>query len=527
MTTSGTTSASGLSLGRRSLLLGGTTAALMLGLPRPAGAVTGDEAPTFDFDLDTGNYIKWVKPSTDAAASQSPLQDVIGSMDATIILWMSRVGNIAAFDAIAPYHETAVGIYSRIPRRPSSESATNRNMNIAVIYTQLRIFERLLPGGLRGPAGGLRQMMLAFGLDPDDQSEDLTTPVGIGNVAFKAVWNALKNDGMNVLGYEGGRKYNPRPWEDYTGYQPVNTPFKLTNPSRWQPQLVPHNARRPGGGPGDMGIYVTQHFVTPQIALTKPHIFTDAARFRLDPPNYSDHTRPQAYKRSVDEVLAASASLNDERKAITEVMDNKLWGIGYTSTVIGRKHDQNDELGVFGWAAWSLQHFLATFDALIAAWRNKREYDAVRPISAVRHVYGRNKVTAWGGVGMGTVNDLPANEWVGYLPTGDHPEYPSGSTTMCAAGAQTARRFFDSEELDWTLDFDAGKSVVEPQITPAKDIKLHFRTWSEFNRACADSRVWGGVHFRETVERSLTFGEPFGDLAHDFMQRHIKGDVKN
>ncbi|MEU3794770.1 DUF6851 domain-containing protein [Streptomyces fructofermentans] len=529
MTKSGRTSVSDLSLGRRSLLLGGSAAALtsMLALPRPAHAATGAEPPTFDFDLDTDNYIKWVKPASDEQASQSPLWESVGSMDVTVILWMSLVGNLAAFDAVAPYHESAVGVYSRIPRRPSSESATNRNMNIAIIYTQLRIFERMLPLGLRGPAGSLRDMMRALELDPDNQSEDLTTPIGIGNVAFKSVWNARKNDGMNVLGNEGGRKYNLRPWADYTGYQPVNTAFKLNNPSRWQPQLHAHNGRRPGGGPGDIGIYVTQHFVTPQIALTKPHIFTDPARFRIEAPKHSDHTRPRDYKRSVDEILEASAALTDEHKILAEVMDNKLWGIGYTSTVIGRKHDQNNEMGVFGWAAWSLQHFLATFDALIAAWHNKRVYDAARPISAVRHVYGHSKVTAWGGPGVGTVNDIRADEWAPYLTTGDHPEYPSGSTTLCAAAAQTARRRFDDENLEWTLDFNAGTSVVEPDLTPGKDFRLHYRTWAEFNRACAQSRVWGGVHFRKTVERSLVFGEQFGDLAHEFMERYIKGDVKN
>ncbi|MGW0763567.1 DUF6851 domain-containing protein [Streptomyces sp. NPDC002814] len=528
MTTSGRTSVSGLSLGRRSLLLGGSSAALtLLALPHTASAVTSGEPPTYDFDLDTDNYLKWVKPATDEGASQSPLRDFIGSMDATVILWLSCVGALAAYDAVAPYHETAVGVHSRIPRRPSSESATNRNMNIAILHTQLRIFERMLPGGLRGPAGGLRQMMLSFGLNPDDESEDLTTPVGIGNVAFKAVWNAVKNDGMNVLGTEGGRKYNPQPWADYTGYRPVNTAFELVNPSRWQPQLVAHNGRRAGGGPGDMGIYVTQHFVTPQAARTKALIFKDAAQFHLAPPTHSDHTRPREYKRSVDEIIEASASLTDERKALAEAFDNKLWGIGYTSTVIARKHDQNNEMGVFGWAQWSLQHFLATFGALVAAWHQKAKYDSVRPISAVRHLYGNRRLTAWGGPGMGTVNDIRASEWVGYMPVSDHPEYPSGSTTMCSAGAQTARRFFGSDDLDWTLDFNAGTSVVEPGITPAKDLKLQFSTWTEFNRACARSRVDAGVHFGKTVERSLVFGEQFGDLAHEFVQRHVKGGVKD
>jgi hypothetical protein len=396
-------------------------------------------------------------------------------------------------------------------------------MNTAVLHAQLGIWKRLMPE-IVGP---LRDVMTALGLNPDDTSENLTSPVGIGNVAAKHVWEFLKSDGMNVLGDEGGRKYNRRPWSDYTGYTPVNTPYKLSNPSRWQPQLGPHNGRRAGGGPGDLGIYVSQHFVTPQAARTKPHIFTDVTQFRLAAPTHSDHTRPREYKRSVDEVIEASASLTDERKALTEIMENKLWGIGHSSIVIARKHDPNDEMGVHRWAQWMLQHILATFDTLIADWYQKARYDAVRPISAVRYLYGRSKLTAWGGPGMGTVNDIPANEWVGYLPTGDHPEYPSGSTTLCAAASQTARRFFDSDDLNWTIGFPAGSSRVEPRIAPAQDLKVHFATLTDFDQACARSRVDGGVHFSKTIERSLVFGEQFGDLAHEFVQRYVKGNVKD
>jgi hypothetical protein len=128
---------------------------------------------------------------------------------------------------------------------------------------------------------------------------------------------------------------------------------------------------------------------------------------------------------------------------------------------------------------------------------------------------------------MGTVNDIPANEWVGYLPSGDHPEYPSGSTTLCAAGSQTSRRFFGDDNVDWKFVVPAGTLRVEPGLTPAKDVELSFSTWTEFDKACAKSRVDGGVHFRKTVERSLAFGEQFGDLAHEWVQRQVEGNVKN
>ena len=523
MTTPERSPVSGFPLGRRSLLLFGgltaSTAALTLG---HAGTAAASQQPQIDFNLDTDNYLKALGP-TDETAGVSLNSAIFGPMDVTTFLWLNRITSLAAFDAVAPYHETAVGIYSRIGRRPSSESATNRNMNIAGLYAGWRVWQGVF--GERIPV--VREFMTALGLNPDDESEDPTSPVGIGNIVGKAVWEAHKRDGMNFLGDEGGRRYNPRPWADYTGYRPVNNAFDLVNPSRWQPQLGPHNGRRVGGGPGDVGIYVAQNFVTPQAGRVKSLLFKDPRQFKLGPPDFSDHTNRRLYRRSVDEILEASAALTDEQKVIAEVMDNKLWGIGHSAVFILSKHDKNGEQGIAGWAHFLLEHVLATFDAVIVCWHHKRRYDAVRPISAVRHVYGRHRVTAWGGPGKGTVNDIRADEWRTYLPTGDHPEYPSGSSTMCAAASQAARRYFGGDALDWRFTVPAGKTKTEPGIVPAKNVELHFPTWTDFTAKCAQSRVWAGVHFQRTVDRSTVLGGQFGDLAHEFVQRHIRGDVKN
>ncbi|WP_331725839.1 hypothetical protein OG264_39415 (plasmid) [Streptomyces xanthophaeus] len=523
MTTSGRSPVSSSGLGRRSLLFGGlggaaTVALTGLGTGSATAAESAGPAP-LNFNLDTDNFIEWAQPSDDMAG-KSPNGDLFGPMDVTVFLWINRLTALAAFDALAPYHNTAVGIYTKVPRRPSGESTTNRNMNIAVIHATYQIWKRVLPSKMENT----RAMMTAMGLNPDDTSEDLSTPVGIANVCAKAVYENLKNDGMNFLGHEGGRKYNPLPWSDYTGYKPVNTPFKLSNPSRWQPQLGAHNGRRLGGGNGDMGIYVGQHMVTPHLRKVKAHIFKDPSRFRLAAPRHVDHTRPRDFKRSADEILSASANLTDRQKMLAEVMDNKVWGIGHSAIVMARRHTA--KLGMHGWIHYMLEHILATFEPTIVAWHHKIAYDAARPVTVIRHVYGDRKVTAWGGPGKGTVNDLPASEWTSYLGVSDHSEYPSGSTTLAAASAQSARRYFGTDELDWKFTVAAGKSLVEPGVTPQKDLTLHIRTWTEFARICADSRVWGGVHFQTTVNRSLELGQQFGDLAHEYVQRYVKGNVK-
>lgn len=59
--------------------------------------------------------------------------------DATIILRWSVITNSAWFDTVAPYHPTQVGVYSDLGRRPANESATNGDMNTALMYSGARI----------------------------------------------------------------------------------------------------------------------------------------------------------------------------------------------------------------------------------------------------------------------------------------------------------------------------------------------------------------------------------------------------
>ncbi|MFE6288282.1 vanadium-dependent haloperoxidase [Streptomyces sp. NPDC057877] len=470
-------------------------------------------AQAIPFDFDNGNFIRDL--ITTHGGGGYPPADAMAPGDVGTYTWLTHLLQTSWFDALAPYHPTAVGVYSRIPRRPASESATNRNKNIAGLHAMYQVSKVVFTA--REPV--LRHAMSALGLDPDDESQDPATAVGIGNRAGKAVVAARLHDGMNVLG-DKGRRYNGRPFEDYTGYRPVNTPYKLVNPSRWQPVPEPHQ-RRIDGGPGDLGIITDQQFATPQLALVTPQTYKDPRRFELPAPGHLNSSR--AYRQAVDEVLRASARLTDEQKVKAEFFEHTPLSLTLSPRAAAIAHD----LDLDGWAHLFLVTSVARFDSLIAAWHHKRTYDSARPLSAVRHVYGRKPVTAWGGVGQGTVHDIPADQWTGYLPVSNHPEYPSAFTTLCAAQAQAARTFLGDDVLDWTHSFAAGSTQKEPGIVPAADLKLTWATWSDFEKDCAKSRVWAGAHFTKTVENSLAFGTQFGDLAHEFVQRHISGDVED
>lgn len=229
----------------------------------------------------------------------------------------------------------------------------------------------------------------------------------------------------------------------------------------------------------------------------------------------------RAYKRQADEVLAVSAALTDEQKMMAELFDNKFASVlaSVAFTVQQKKLSLDDSVHL------EFLTNMASFDTAIAVWNEKHRYDAVRPFSAIRFLYGNRPVTAWGGPGKGTVNDIPANEWRSYLNVGNHPEYPSGSASFCSAHAQVIRRFFNSDDLGFSLSVAKGSSKVEPGVTPASDIVLTWSTWTEFEENCGLSRLWGGVHFIPSIPAGHDLGRTIGAVAYEFVRNHIDGDV--
>lgn len=492
---------------RRALLLGaaGTGAGLALG-----GATTASAAPpaatatdVAAFNFDTGNAAEEVLGPFAGPAVYA----TVAPSDATLIIRWANMLELCWFDAIAPYHPTAVGIHTQLPRRPRAEAETNRNKNIAILYASFRVFNSIFPSY----AQTWREMLQSVGLDPADDSADPSTPVGIGNLAGKGIVAARERDGMNQLGDHGGQVYNRQPYSDYTGYRPRNTAYELVDASHWQPNIITKGN----------GIFQVQQFVTPQLQNVKPYSFTDFEEFRAPVPTASNHRNKAAYKKQVDDMLATSAGLTDEQKMKAEFFDDKFASLGLAVGAAA----QNSGLSLDGWVHLHAAAETATFDAAIAIWWNKNIYDSVRPFTAIRHVYQGRTVTAWGGPGKGTVHDLPAEQWRGYLPVADHPEYPSGSTSLCAAETQAVRRFLGTDQVHFRFERKAGSSVIEPGVTPRQDMVLSWDTWTDWMHDCGMSRYWGGVHFQPAIRASWEIGQKVGDRAYQFVQRQINGEA--
>ncbi|MBK1700044.1 hypothetical protein CKO41_10400 [Thiococcus pfennigii] len=450
------------------------------------------------------------------------LLSTVAPGDAPLVLRTTTLITNAWFDAIAPYSGWT-GIYSNLGNLPGGDS----ERNIALLYASHEVLLSLMPQFAADWDG----ILVGFGLDPHDDVID-DSPAGVGNRAGAALVAAREHDGMNQLGDANGSLYNRRPYADSTGYTPVNKGERLINPRRWQPDTLTTGN----------GLFVTQQFVTPQWAETQPYSYSEPT-LTAPFPWKSYAVRPNGaalppYKAQADEVLAVQAALTDRQKLLAEFFDDKIHSLGFSTLAatlaLGLDLEQFVQLDFLVNAA--------AFDTGITVWDNKRRYDAVRPFSAIAYLYPETTITAWGGPGEGTVTDITGAEWRPYLQTANHPEYPSASASFCRAHATATRLYLEqiiglapdaANNLSyWTpaipiagapLSVPTGKSLIEPGVTPAADTILGWDTWDEFSEDCGISRLWGGVHFFDSIPAGQDIGEQIGTEVFNWLKARIVG----
>ncbi|MEO7767923.1 MAG: DUF6851 domain-containing protein, partial [Ferruginibacter sp.] len=174
----------------------------------------------------------------------------------------------AVFDAWSRYDEKAIPLYLKnVSRRPSSERNL-RNKEIAISYAAYRTMIQYY----FSDSSMLRKAMQDLGFDPDNNSFDTNTAVGIGNLAAKSVIEQRSHDGSNQLGTMPGS--DGKPYSDYTGYHPVNSADTLNDLKRWQPKYF---------SDGKGGRFAPA-CLTPQWGKVTPLMLDSASQLRPVPP---------------------------------------------------------------------------------------------------------------------------------------------------------------------------------------------------------------------------------------------------
>ncbi|HEY2658056.1 MAG TPA: hypothetical protein VGI55_19905 [Solirubrobacteraceae bacterium] len=416
------------------------------------------------------------------------------------------------YDAWAAYDEHALGtqLGSQL-RRPVRERSAE-DIRQAISFAAYRALVDLLPASA---ASIFDPLMTELGYDSRNRSLDASTPAGIGHTAAAAVLEFRHQDGANELGDAPGGIPGV-PYSDYTGYVPVNDPMDLRgafdpatvhDPNAWQPLRYVNGA----------GALVTPTYVGPQWG----HVIgfaLDPASDPISAPGPARHGSAE-YSEQALGLLNLSAALNDEDKMIAEV-----WALGphtvqppgqwaAIAEFVARRDRHGDTAsGMERDVKLFFAIANAMLDASCGAWSNKRAFDSVRPITAIRYLFRGQPLQAWAGPGLGT-RTIDGASWLPYqqptFPTPPFPEYLSGHSTFSAAGAAILKYFTGSDSYGDSVTLPAGSSLVEPGLVPADDLTLSWATFSDAADQAGLSRRYGGIHF----ERGDLDGRAIGRAA--------------
>jgi hypothetical protein len=492
--------------------------------------------------------LKWgALAAATPALSGLPL-DVFASGDSVVLLWNeaalqgvrdSKLGppvvaralaivHTCIYDTWAAYDHQAFGTrLGGALRRPPRER-TLANMNAAISFAAYRAAVDLFPADR---ASVFDPLMRQLGYDPTNTTDDINTPAGVGNVAARAVLQFRHRDGANQLGDQPGGK--PRvAYADYTGYQAANDPMDLRPGAKFDPATV-HNPDRwqPLRYVDATGAVVTQPFVGAQWQHVTPFALTNVAQLRspTGPARYGSLT----YASQARALLAISAGLTDEQKMIAEYwadgphseLPPGHWDL-FAQYVSRRDHHGAHRHGIEADVKLFFALTNAIFDASICCWDNKRFFESVRPITAIRYLFSGQQVRAWGGPYQGT-RLIDGADWFPYqastFPTPPFPEYSSGHSTFSAAGAEILKLFTGSDDFGASVTFPAGSSKFESGAVPVSDVTLRWATFSEAASQAGLSRRHGGIHFEQGDLDARVAGRLVAKQAWVQAQNYISG----
>src|SRR5579864_9201464 len=458
------------------------------------------------------------RPSTALQWNSTALQGIRDAkLGAPMVARALAVVHTCMYDAWAAYDERAIGTQLQgALRRPVSEW-TLANKQQAISYAAYRALVDVLPVDTNSV---YIPPMKQLGYDPNDDSTDIETPTGIGNVACAAVLEFRHHDKSNQLGDLAQGSYS-----DWTRYRPVNTPSPVparttpSDPNHWQPLTYVNST-------GDL---MTQRFIGAQWSEVTPFALTSGDEYRwlmrrFGPATYGS----REYQEQADELVAIGASLTDKQKMIAEYWSDGPdseqppghWAL-FAQWISERDHHTlDDDVKMF----FVLSN--AILDASIAAWDTKRAFDSVRPVTAIPNLFRGKTIRAWGGPGKGTV-EMDGSQWIPYqqatFPTPPFPEYVSGPSTYSAAAARILELWTGSDRFGNSITLPAGSSKIEPGVTPSRPITLRWETFTDAADEAGMSRRYGGIHFRAADLAGRLLGRLVADQAWSKAQDYFKG----
>ncbi len=170
---------------------------------------------------------------------------------------------------------------------------------------------------------------------------------------------------------------------------------------------------------------------------------------------------------------------------------NQFWGRNLGNLAASRK------LGTVRSARLMALLAFAQADAAIACFDSKYVYNFWRPVTAIQQA---------------DIDGNPATQadpsWVAYVGTPPHPEYPAAHGCVAGAVAATLASYFGTHQVRFQMN-----SLVTGTTH-------YYKTTDELVREVENARVYGGMHFRNSVEHGVRLGKAVAKwIEHNALER--------
>jgi hypothetical protein len=229
------------------------------------------------------------------------------------------------------------------------------------------------------------------------------------------------------------------------------------------------------------------------LARMRPFSLDSADQFRPGGPPALDNDR---WARDYNEVKEIGSSSSTTRTA-AQTLAARFWAEPPIQQAHGalRKFVHDHALDIVRASRFMAMISVTYADALIACYDAKYHYTFWRPITAIR---------------AGDTDGNPATErdaaWSPLIATPNHPEYPSAHACVTPAGGRVIARFLHTQHIDFTV----------PSLTGLGD--RHFADVKDLEYDAGNARIWGGIHYRSSVEDGTEIGKR---TVHQVLAHHF------
>jgi len=225
---------------------------------------------------------------------------------------------------------------------------------------------------------------------------------------------------------------------------------------------------------------------TPWIRDVTPWTMDSPSQFRPPPPpDLDSDVWVRDYQETKDYGGEVSSVRTEEQADLARFIGGvgvhpmKQWHDSWRDIASGQGLSTLDAARLFAMLS------TASADAFIGCWDAKFTYAFWRPVTAIRVGGDNPKLEA-------------DTNWIGFVITPNHPEYPAAHGCFSGAVVATLQAYFGTDQLSFKMT-SAAPDLIQP-----------VRQYKSFSQALENNlvaRIYGGMHYRNSTEYGSELGQ--------------------